>query len=307
MAILITGGAGFIGSHLAKRLIEAEKEVVIFDVKPEENHPLPEGVKIFKGDVSNLDDLDKVCSEYSFSAIFHLAAIMAPLTEEDPYKAFKTNIEGTMNILHIAVNYKIKTIIYPSSATVFGPDRLPPFTEEDLLDPWNFYSSYKMVNEIIGSIFSKKYDLNFRAVRFPIIVGPGRDPFLGITKYPIQMVEEAVRGHPFEVDVLPETKVPIIYIDDAVQILINLWRSENLLFEIYNVDGLWVTAKEIADGIKKIIPSAEITFKPVENVNVQQVVSGVQKQQEESKYGFRGKRLLDEILQEYIGRRSEKE
>jgi len=77
--------------------------------------------------------------------------------------------------------------------------------------------------------------------------------------------------------------------------LINLWRTEDLLFEIYDIDGLWVTVKELADGIKKVIPAAEITFKPVEDVHVQQVLTGVKEQKEKSKNGLRGKRLLDEI------------
>lgn len=305
MAILITGGAGFIGFNLAERLLEAEKEVVIFDINVNKVKDKAEGIILVKGDVSKGKALDAVCEKYEFTTIFHLAAILPPLTEEEPFKAFKTNVEGTLNVLDAARRYNIETIIYPSSATVFGPDRTPPFTEEDLLDPWTIYSSFKLCTEIMGSIYSKKYDINFRAVRFPVVVGPGRDPFLGITRYPAQMVEEAVKGKPYVAEVLPETKIPIVFIDDAVQILINLWRSKDLDFEIVNVDGLWVTAQEIADGIKKIIPSAEIVFKPVENVHIQQVLSGVQKQKDEAKYGLKGKRLLDEILQEYISRSSE--
>lgn len=305
MAILITGGAGFIGFNLAERLLEAEKEVVIFDINVNKVKDKAEGIILVKGDVSKGKALDAVCEKYEFTTIFHLAAILPPLTEEEPFKAFKTNVEGTLNVLDAARKYNIETIIYPSSATVFGPDRTPPFTEEDLLDPWTIYSSFKLCTEIMGSIYSKKYDINFRAVRFPVVVGPGRDPFLGITRYPAQMVEEAVKGKPYVAEVLPETKIPIVFIDDAVQILINLWRSKDLDFEIVNVDGLWVTAQEIADGIKKIIPSAEIVFKPVENVHIQQVLSGVQKQKDEAKYGLKGKRLLDEILQEYISRSSE--
>ena len=305
MAILITGGAGFIGFSLAERLLDAEKEVVIFDINVNKVKDKSEGIILEKGDVSKGKALDAVCEKYEFTTIFHLAAILPPLTEEEPFKAFKTNVEGTINVLDAARKYNIKTIIYTSSATVFGPDRKPPFTEEDFLDPWTIYSSFKLCTEIMGSIYSKKYNINFRAVRFPVVVGPGRDPFLGITPYPTQMVEEAVKGKPYVAEVLPETKIPIVFIDDAVQILINLWRSKDLDFEIVNVDGLWVTAQEIADGIKKIIPSAEIVFKPIENVHIQQVLSGVQKQKDEAKYGLKGKRLLDEIPQEYISRSAE--
>jgi len=305
MAILITGGAGFIGFHLAERLLEAEKEVVILDININKIKDKAKGIILEKGDISKANVVDAVCEKYNFSTIFHLAAILPPLTEEDPYKAFKTNVEGTINVLDAARKYKIETIIYPSSATVFGPDRTPPFTEEDLTDPWTIYSSFKLCTEIMGSIYSKKFDINFRAVRFPVVVGPGRDPFIGITSYPTQMIEESVKGKPYVAEVPPETKIPIVFVDDAVQILINLWRNKDLHFEIVNVDGLWVTAQEIADGIKKIIPSADIVFKPVENVHIQQVLSGVQKQKDEAKYGLKGKRLLDEILQEYISRSSE--
>jgi len=309
MAILITGGAGFLGSHLARRLIEADKEVVIFDKNPKKLHlkEASDKVVLIKGDVSKLSALEKLCEQYQFEAIFHLAALLPPNTEEDPYKAFKVNVEGTLNVLTIAGKYQITTVIYPSSATVFGPDRTPPFTEEDLRDPWTFYSSYKICTEIIGSIYAKKFNLNFRAVRFPVIVGPGRNPFLGVTKYPTQMIEEAVKGRPYVAEVSPNSRVPIIYVDDAVQILINLWRSKDIHFEIVNVDGIWVTAQEIAEGIKKIIPTAEITFKPVENAHIQQILTGVQKHKEAGAYTFRGQRLLDEILSEYISRRKKEE
>ncbi|MFW9924686.1 MAG: NAD-dependent epimerase/dehydratase family protein [Candidatus Thorarchaeota archaeon] len=302
MTILITGGAGFLGYHLAKRLLEANQDIVIFERDVTKCEDKLEGAKFFEGDVSQYDDLDKICSKYQFDSIFHLASLLPPKTEEDPFLAFKVNVEGTINVLKMAVKYKIKTIIYPSSYTVFGPDRTPPFTEDDLLHPWTVYSSFKMCNEIIGSIFSKQFDLNFRAVRFPVVVGPGRLRFSGMTNYPIEMVEDAVHGVPYVANVPPEAQVPIIYVDDAVQVMINLWRSEQALFEIYNIDGLWVTAKELAEGIKRVIPSAEITFKPVTDPLIQQALSGIKEEQEKDKFGFRGKRLLDEILQEYISR-----
>lgn len=307
MAILITGGAGFIGRYLTSRLIEAEQEVVVFDNDIDKIKTKYENVIYFKGDISNLDDLTNICKQFKFSTIFHLASVLPPATEENPYYAFKINVEGTINVLHVANEFEIKNVIYTSSAQVFGPDRKPPFTVEDLRDPWTVYSTYKICNEIIGSIFSKKFQINFRAVRFPVIIGPGRVRFSGMTNYPIEMVEDALHGVPYAANVLPETKIPIIYVEDAVQVLINLWRSEDLLFEVYDIDGLWVSAKELADGIKKIIPSAEITFKPVEDVHIQQVLTGVKEQKEKSKHGLRSKRLLDEILQEYVSRSKGKE
>ena len=307
MAILITGGAGFIGSHLANRLIEAEQEVVIFDNDIDLIDTKVEKATYVEGDIRNLEDLTKICQEYKFTSVFHLASLLPPKSEENPYLAFKINVEGTINVLEAAKEFSITNVIYPSSAQVFGPDRKPPFTVEDLRNPWTVYSTYKVCSEIIGSIFAKLNPLNFRAVRFPIVVGPGRERFTGITNYPIEMVEDAIHGVPYVAQVSPETQVPIIYIEDAVQILINLWRKEDLHFEIYDIDGLWVTAKELADGIKKVIPSAEITFKPVEDAHVQQILTGVKEQKEKSTDGLRGKRLLDEILQEYVSRSKGKE
>jgi nucleoside-diphosphate-sugar epimerase len=301
MSILITGGAGFIGQNLAKRLVEAE-EVVIFDTNPEKIDKPLDNMVIIKGDITNLNQLEEVFSNYNFTTVFHLAILMPPYTEEDPYKAFKVNVEGTMNVIKTACKHDVENFIYPSSATVFGPDRKPPFTIEDILDPWTVYSSFKICTEVIGSIYSKKYDINFRAVRFPIVVGPGRNPFLGITRYPTQMLDDAAKGKEYVAEISPETEFPIIYIDDAVQMLINLWRSKDIQFEIINVDGMWITAKELAEGIKKAIPSAKISFKPPKDEHVQKVLSGVQEKKDEDKYSFRGKRLLEEIIQEYISR-----
>lgn len=303
MTILITGGAGFIGSYLVRRLSEADQEVVVYDINVDNITDKDERATYIDGDICNLDQLKEVLEKYDFDTIFHLASLLPPKTEENPYFAFKINIEGSMNVLHAACNSGIKTIIYPSSATVFGPDRQPPFTEEDLRDPWTIYSSYKICNEIIGSIYAKKFGINFRAVRFPVVLGPGADPLSGMSSYPIEMMEDALHGVPFVVKVSPETKIPIIHVEEAVQVLINLWRSDQLHFEIYDIDGLWVTAKEIADGIKKQIPSAEITFKPVEDPIIQKVLTGIKEEKEKDRFGFKGKRLLDEILQEYISRK----
>ena len=303
MTILITGGAGFIGCYLVHRLVEAEQKVVVYDINIDAIKDKDDRAIYIQGDISDIDQLEKVMTEHKFDTVFHLASILPPKTEEDPYQAFKINIEGTMNILNIATKLGVKTVIYPSSATVFGPDRQPPFTEEDLRDPWTVYSSFKICNEIFGSIYSKKFDIDFRAVRFPVVVGPGADPLSGMSSYPIEMMEDALHGVPYVAKVSPETKIPIIYVDDAVQILINLWRSEQAHFEIFDIDGLWVTAKEIADGIKKFIPSAEITFKPVEDATIQKVLTGVREEKEKDRFGFKGKRLLDEILQEYISRK----
>jgi nucleoside-diphosphate-sugar epimerase len=308
MAILITGGAGFIGSELAIRLAESGQDVFIFDPAIDdickEIHEY-DNIVLIKGDIANAASISDLCEKNNVDAIFHLAAILPPLTEQEPYTAFKINVEGTINVLECARKNNIKTVIYPSSATVFGPDRKPPFSEDDLRDPWTVYSSFKLCSEIIGSIFAKKFDVSFRAVRLPVVIGPGRERLLGMTQYPIEMVQKAVKGKPYTAEVSPETQVPIIYIDDAVQVLINLWRIEHVKFEIYNIDGIWVTAKELAEGIKKIIPSAEITFKPAKDVHIQKVVEGLKEKQEESKFPFRGKRLLDEILQEYISREKE--
>lgn len=302
MTILVTGGAGFIGFSLAKRLAEVD-QVIIFDksidrIKDEKE----ENMILIKGDIANLEELEKICTDHSVETIFHLAAILPPLTEEDPYLAFKVNVEGTLNILKIAGKCDVETIIYPSSATVFGPDRMPPFTEEDLTNPWTVYSAFKVCSEILGSVFSRKKNISFRAVRLPVVIGPGRDRMLGMTKYPVEMVEDSVKGRPYTVEVDPETKVPIIYIDDAVQVLINLWRLKEDAFEIYNIDGLWVTARELAEGVKKVVPTAEIKFKPSKDEMLEKAVSDVKERKEESKFSFRSKRLLDEILQEYVSR-----
>ena len=210
MTILITGGAGFLGCHLTKRLLEAEQEVVIFDIDVNKIEEKTEGMILEQGDVSDIKRVEEIFAKYEFTDVFHLAAILPPVTEEDPYKAFKINVEGLMNVLKTASNSKVKTLIYPSSATVFGPDRKPPITADDILHPWTVYSSFKVCTEIIGSIYAKNYDINFRAVRFPIVVGPGRKPSLGITPYPTQMVEESVKGKPYTAEIPPDMELPII-------------------------------------------------------------------------------------------------
>ncbi len=170
--VLVVGGAGYIGSHVVKGLCQQDHDVVVFDNL---STGLPENVdkrvKLVKGDLLNVSDLKKVFDqEYDF--VFHLAAKKAAgESMVNPAKYASNNISGTINLLNLMLENKVKNIIFSSSAAVYGSPQYLPVDEKHPLDPANFYGFTKLEIERIMHWYSQIKGLNFAALRYFNAVG----------------------------------------------------------------------------------------------------------------------------------------
>jgi len=169
--ILVTGGAGFIGYHLTKKLLELGADVTIYDNMSSgkmENVKDTAKAKFIRGDIL---DLKKLCTLEKFDLIYHLAAqVVVPYSMENPTEDFETNAHGTLNVLEKARKDKAH-IVFASSAAVYGNPTVLPTSEDYGFHPFSCYGLSKVVGEEYAQIYTLQYGLNVTIVRFANVYG----------------------------------------------------------------------------------------------------------------------------------------
>lgn len=193
MKILITGGAGFIGSNLAKKLIDRGDKVVMIDnfndyydpqLKKDRIKKYLKGYdfKLYKGDIRDIRLLDKIFKTEKLDKIMHLAALAGVRNSLlDPIEYEDVNVRGTLNLLEMARKYKIKNFVYASSSSVYGNNTKQPFSETDSVDtPISPYAATKKATELLAHVYSHIYGLNTTGLRYFTVYGPWGRPDMAL-------------------------------------------------------------------------------------------------------------------------------
>lgn len=267
MSILITGGTGFIGIGLAHQLVERGEEVVLFDIAPQTERAaeLKDRVKIIRGDLQVWPEVMNAVKENNVEDMFHLGAMLSVPSEGNPWGSFQTNVCGMTYVLEAARLFGVKKVIFPSSVASYGLDTGEVITDETLQRPITMYGVGKVYGELLGRFYRRKFDLDFRCLRYCAVIGPGvKTP--GIAQYNAWMIENAVLGKPYECFVTEDTYVPVTYFKDAIHAILMLYDApkEQIKTVTYNISEVSPapTAKELELTIKKFIPEAKVTYKP---------------------------------------------
>lgn len=269
MATLITGGAGFVGLEVARRLLDGgDGDVTVFSRNPSPARlgDLADRVNAVAGDVGNFSHVLDVVKTTRPEVIYHLGAMLSVPSDADPASAIQTNAMGTFYVLEAARLFDVRQVIFSSSIGSYGRDiEGETLTDTTLQRPALFYGATKAFGEHMGLVFKRKYGLDFRGIRYPSVVGPGvTTP--GMVQYTSWMIEESAKGNPFTVWTTPETTVPIMYITEAATATVQLAQAplENIKMVNYLVDGAkpTPTAGEMAEAVRAKIPNAQIDFVP---------------------------------------------
>jgi len=225
MKILVTGGAGFIGSHATKKLLGRGDSVVCVDnfndyyspkikelnVKPFLENP---NYKLYRGDISDFDFLKKIFETEKPNRIYHPAAragVRASI--EDPFLYEETNIRGTLNLLELAKDFKIENFVLFSSSSVYGNSTKVPFSEKDNVDnPISPYAATKRSIEIIAYTYHHLYKLNINIVRPFTVYGPSGRPDM----IPILFTKWIDRGEELKKFGDGTSRRDYTYIDDII-------------------------------------------------------------------------------------------
>ncbi len=268
MTTLITGGAGFIGSYVARLLIEAGERPILFDIA-EVRGPLQElrGRFVFEqGNLAHLPVLMDCVEKHAVKRIFHLGGMLSLPSENNPWAAFDANVIGTYNVLEIARIKRIKQVIYGSTIATYSKDIPGPEIDDRTLQrPSSFYGIAKTFGELQGRFYHRKFGLDFRGIRLPSIVGPGAKT-AHMSIYNAWAIEYAINGRPYALKCDPATRCPVLYFKDAARALVDLSAADSARVQtrIYNVAGISpaFSALDLVEIIRERIPAARLTFEP---------------------------------------------
>jgi UDP-glucose 4-epimerase len=258
MNVLITGGAGFIGSHLAERLLKDGHEVVVIDnlstgsLQNIEAFRSKPRFDFIEGDIRNSELIEAPAGQCDM--IFHLAAAVGVnLIAEDPVHTIETNIGGTEVVLDVANKFG-KKILIASSSEVYGKSEAAPFCEDDdivlgstTLSRWS-YACSKAVDEFLGLAFYQQFGLGVVIARFFNTIGPRQTGRYGMVVP--RFVEKALKNEPVVIYGTGRQSRCFCYVDDVVEAAISLMSCEKAAGKVYNVGSdEEITIEALADKI----------------------------------------------------------
>ena len=239
MKILVTGGAGFIGSHLVDRLIkEGHKIVVVDNLSTGKKENLNKRAKFYKVDICS-PKISEIFKKEKPQVVFHLAAIpRVPLSVKDPVSTSKVNILGTINIFRAGVEARVKRIIFASSSSVYGDQKKLPLKESMTPNPISPYGLQKLTCEQFAKLFTQLYGIPIVSLRFFNVFGPridfNSDYSLVIGKF----LKQKTEGRPLTIFGNGEQTRGFCYIDDVVEANIRAMKSKKLKGEeIINISS----------------------------------------------------------------------
>ncbi|MBH39774.1 MAG: epimerase [Chloroflexi bacterium] len=266
MKVLITGGAGNIGSRLAASLIRRGDKVVVLDVNSEPLYPTPEFSKadVCAGGVDDRDLVMATVAETRPDSIFHLAAILSGGAEQDPERTWRVNLEGTRNVLEAAVAAGVNRVVFTSTIATYGAGVPEPVNEHTPQWPSGLYGATKVAGERLGVYYHLRHGLDFRGVRLGAMVAPDAPVGGAASAFVCELYARAVQCGAYRLDVYPTTQLPVVWVDDVVHALVGLHDADGsmLRHRVYNIAAGTPSVQAMADAVVRRIPDVKIEFVP---------------------------------------------
>jgi UDP-glucose 4-epimerase len=260
--ILVTGGAGFIGSHLAEELAETHKVIILDNLDSyynarikSENVRIAEGqgAKFIKGDVTDYDFVEKTIKENTIEIVFHEAARPGVrYSIKDPFLPNRVNITGTLNVLKASLNSHVRKVINASSSSVYGKVEYLPLDERHPTCPLSPYAVSKLAAEQYCRVFYDVYGLPTVSLRYFTVYGPRMRPDLAIPIF----TKSVLNNEPPTIFGNGEQTRDFTYVDDIIEANLKLLETDKADGEVLNVgSGRRVTINHIIDILKHLLNS----------------------------------------------------
>jgi UDP-glucuronate 4-epimerase len=287
--ILITGGAGFIGSHLVQHLLDEDDwDVTVVDdfndfyspsIKRQNISPFEanKNFHLFEADIRDQKQLTAVFNEHKFDCIVHLAAragVRPSLTQ--PLLYTETNINGTVNLLELARKNNVKQFVFGSSSSVYGNNAKVPFSEDDSVrNPISPYAATKAAGELLCHTYSHLHQMRCLCLRFFTVYGPRQRPDLAIHKF----AGLISRGQPIPVFGDGTTRRDYTYIDDIITGVRAAIDYDQTNYEVINLgESRTVELRELIALLEKELDMhATIDRQPLQPGDVQQTFADIDK------------------------------
>src|SRR6266513_3674303 len=242
MRIMVTGGAGFIGSHLAEKLLAVGHEVVILDdfndvydpqIKDANIAGFAKDLTVCRVDLRENDSVRTVFRREKLDAVVHLAARAGVRPSiQSPRLYYDTNVGGTLHLLEAARVTGVQRFVFASSSSVYGISKTVPFSEDfHLTQTISPYAATKIAGEFLCSTYSHLYQLRIVALRFFTVYGPRQRPDLAIH----QFTRKILAGQPIDQFGDGTTRRDYTYIDDIIQGVIAALKYDGAMWDIFNL------------------------------------------------------------------------
>jgi len=265
--ILVIGASGQIGSDLTVELRNrfGEFNVIATDIKEATQEVMDTGIFEFL-DVLDNKKISETIDKFKITEIYHLAAILSGNAEKNPMWAWDINMRGLFNVLELARDKKIKKLFWPSSMGAFGPltpsINTPQYT---IMDPNTVYGISKLAGERWVEYYFEKYNLDVRSLRYPGLISYKADAGGGTTDYAVEIFYSAIRSKKYKCFLKKDSRLPMMYMDDAVNATINLMETDTKNISVrssYNLGGISFTPEELVIELKKYVPELKVKYSP---------------------------------------------
>ncbi len=313
--ILVTGGAGFIGYHLSKQLLEYDCTVIGYDnlndyyevqLKYDRLKDLEgrEGYTFIKGDLADKETLGKLFQEYSFDIVVNLGAqagVRYSIDNPDAYMS--SNMVGFYNILECCRHYPVEHLVYASSSSVYGANKKVPFSVEDKVDyPVSLYAATKKSNELMAHCYSKLYGIPATGLRFFTVYGPFGRPDMAYFKF----AKKIMNGETIQIYNNGDMMRDFTYIDDIVKGIANILPNPpeeietGAKYKVYNIGNN--KTEKLMDYIqtleKHLGREAKKEFLPMQPGDVYQTYADVSDLMHD--FNFKPSTSIDEGLGKFV-------
>jgi len=265
--ILVLGASGQIGTELTQKLREVygETNVIASDIREGNAEMMASGpFEII--DATCKETILSVVQKYKVNQVYLLAAMLSATAEKFPQKAWDLNMSSLLAVLDLAKEKLIQQVYWPSSIAVFGsstPKNNTP--QQTIMEPSTVYGISKISGEFWCNYYHQKYGVDVRSIRYPGIISWKTKPGGGTTDYAVDIYFKAIEDKKYECFLSENTRLPMMYMPDAVNATIQLMqeKSENIKIRTsYNLSAIDFTPKEIAAEIQKHVPDFQITYNP---------------------------------------------
>lgn len=263
---LVTGACGQLGSELSMALAEmmGAENVIISDISPSAEHL--SGFEFLTLNVLDLSAVHKTIKEHHINVVFHLAALLSAKGEQQPRNAWTLNMDGLINVLEVCCDLSVDKVFWPSSIAAFGPHTPSLDTpQHTVMDPETIYGISKLSGELWCDYFHARFGLDIRSLRYPGLISYKSPPGGGTTDYAIAIFHSAMKGELYECFLGENTRLPMMYMSDAVKATIELMSApkENITVRTsYNLAAFSVTPGELSAAIQTHFQEFNTLYKP---------------------------------------------
>ncbi|KAK7793714.1 hypothetical protein R5R35_007870 [Gryllus longicercus] len=262
--ILITGSLGQLGVPVAKFLRGhyGVENVIMSDIIKPTDDIASSGPYIF-ADILDFKGLQEIVVTHRIDWLIHFSALLSAIAEQNVPLAVRVNIEGMHNVIELAKQYKLRVFV-PSTIGAFGPESpRAPTPNVTVQRPKTIYGVAKVHAELLGEYYFHRFGLDFRCLRFPGVISSD-PPGGGTTDYAVAIFHEVLRGGRYECYLKPDTRLPMMYIEDCVRALWSYMTApaERLRRRVYNVTAMSFTPEELAAALAPHVPAISVTYRP---------------------------------------------